>query len=193
MAAASSAVMIVLPGDRVEADTITVLAGSHEETPIKVGRGLEVRNASVRVTTAGKLNFRAPNTFWVESSGKRYNRPRQGDNVVAVVEDRAGDYYTVNINSGNHCILNRIAFDGATKRNKPELKRGDLVYGRVIAANGDADVEISCTSTSGPKKDWSTGETIYGPLMNGLLISVSIGHARSLLRPDCAVLHALGR
>jgi hypothetical protein len=129
---------------------------------------------------------------YVECSRRRYY-PRQGDQVVGIIEERGGDFYTVNIFSGRHCLLNRLAFEGATKRNRPELKRGDLVYARVILADVQRDTELSCVNTNGVKKDWSSGETIYGPLPQGLLINVATGFAKRLLRPDCVVLNCLSK
>ena len=39
---------------------------------------------------------------------------------------RMGEYYKVDIRSGSLALVNRLAFDGATKRNKPELQRGPI-------------------------------------------------------------------
>lgn len=52
------------------------------------------------------------------------------------------------------------SYAGATKRNKPELKRGDSIYARVTMAHRDLDTELVCTVASGPKRDWSTGENV---------------------------------
>jgi exosome complex component RRP40 len=82
--------------------------------------------------------------------------------VVGVVEDKGGDFYKVNIFAGAPALLDRLAFDGATKRNKPELRRGDIVYARVTMADRDLDTELSCMVSSGPKKDWSSGECVSG-------------------------------
>ena len=38
---------------------------------------------------------------------------------------------------------------GATRRNRPSLAPGDLVYARVTAASRDADPEITCTDAAG--------------------------------------------
>lgn len=89
---------------------------------------------------------------------------KYGDQVVGIIEERGGDYYMVNIFSGTHCVLNRLSFEGATKRNKPELRRGDLVYARVISTLEGGDIEISCLHPGSIKKDWTTGETVQAPL-----------------------------
>jgi exosome complex component RRP40 len=70
------------------------------------------------------------------------------------------DYYRVNIFSGSIAILNRLAFEGATKRNKPELKVGDVIYCRVSLAHRDLDTELTCISSTSNKKSWSSGESV---------------------------------
>lgn len=153
----SKETVVVAPGDVLSTGKINLQGGDR----VKIGNGLQVVNDTAIVTMPGVLQFRKPANFWVETSRKKYY-PKVGDQVVGIVEDRGGDFYTVNIFSGTPCILNRLAFDGATKRNKPELKRGDAIYARVISAGGlEGDVELSCASaTTTTKKDWSSGETV---------------------------------
>ena len=110
-----------------------------------------------------------------------------------------------------------MGFEGATKRNKPELKIGDVVYCRVSLAHKDLETELTCISASGSKKGWSSGEAvcltmfvlfllskneyifiylarqIYGQLSEGLLVHVSTGFAKHMLRPDSVLLNVLGR
>ena len=40
------------------------------------------------------------------------------------------------------------------------MKRGDIIYARIIVADKLLDVELTCTVSSGIKKDWSTGESV---------------------------------
>ena len=143
----------VVPGE-----VVTDLVSSGQKS-IRIGNGLEHENGDVYTTTAGTLKYRAPGNYWIETNRKRYY-PKVEDQVVGIIDQVLGDFYTVNIFSGFNCILNRQAFEGATKRNKPELKRGDVVYARVIKSGIDCDVELSCVTTTGAKKEWSTGETV---------------------------------
>lgn len=143
----------VLPGDDVT-DNVTGLT-----TTLKIGPGLVQKENKVLSNAVGTLRYQAPTKYFVESSRKRYF-PCVGDQVVGIIEDRGGDYYSVNIFSGSNCILSRLAFEGATKRNKPELNKGDVIYARIISTSSYTDTELSCTVTSGAKKEWSTGETV---------------------------------
>lgn len=43
---------------------------------------------------------------------------------------------------GALALLPRLAFDGATKRNLPELRRGDVVFCKVTSAFKDCDTEV---------------------------------------------------
>lgn len=45
--------------------------------------------------------------------------------------------------------LDALGFEGVTKRSRPNLVPGDLVYARVKAAARDADPEIICTDATG--------------------------------------------
>lgn len=143
--------------------------------------------------TSGILKYKAPNVYWIESNMKYYN-PIEGDQVVGIIEEKGSDYYRINIShSCSSALLSKLAFEGATKRNKPELKRGDVVYARVLQANKDYDNVVTCIPSSGTKKEWSTGETIYGELQGGTLVQLSINKARRLLLPSNAILKQLGK
>ena len=47
-------------------------------------------------------------------------------------------------------------------------------------------------AAGGAKRDWLTGESVFGRLAGGHVVSVSLGHARRLLDAQCAVLAAAG-
>lgn len=191
---------VVLPGEYI---TVPSSSGGCKTT---IGVGLyedQKKNGNVDTVvshTTGILKKSSntktgSETFWVDTNRSRYYA-KLGDQVVGVIEEKGGDFFVVNIFSGFHCILSRLAFEGATKRNKPELNKGDLVYARVSAATDETntrDTELTCLSSDGSKKEWTTGETIYGELPQGLLIRVSILKAKNMLKPDCAILNALGR
>ena len=100
----------------------------------------------------------------------------------------------MNILSGNSAYLSRLGFEGATKRNKPELKPGEVIYCRVQMASKGLDTELTCIATGGiSKKEWSTGESVYGALNGGQLIKLSTGFCRSLLQPNSFILSAIAK
>ena len=75
--------------------------------------------------------------------------PCVGDNVIGMVIERHSDNLVVDIGGPFHAVLNSLAFEGATRRNRPKLIEGDLVYARVTLAHRDVDTELSCTEVSG--------------------------------------------
>lgn len=185
---------IVLPGDNVT-DRIPLSS--------KIGTGLryDATSKQVYATLAGMLSIQNKNTFFIQSNLSRY-RPHLEDRVVGIVEDRlgqdgnGGDYYRVNIGASHLAILSNLAFEGATKRNKPHLQVGQVVYARVSSLNeGLLEPSLSCLlgphDAGMPRKDWMTSEGCYGELKGGNLIKISTGLARQLLKPGNVVLEEL--
>ena len=178
---------VVLPGDDV-----TCLV-SFAPSPLRLGAGLHVRDAGIFATRAGVLQHLEPNRFFVWSSARRFS-PAVGDTVVGVVRDRLADAYRVRLHGTSLALLPVLAFDGATRRNKPSLAIGALVFARIVACSKHMEPELSCTAPAGtPKKDWMTGAAVFGELAAGRLAHVPLGLARRLLDPSCALLATLGR
>ena len=69
-------------------------------------------------------------------------------------------------------MLNQLEFNGATKRNKPNLQPGDAVLCTITESNKHMPAKMTCISSN--DKDWATGETKLGllkPHGNLLLIN----------------------
>ena len=82
--------------------------------------------------------------------------------------ERHAEEYRVNIRACTTAILPSLAFDGASKRNKPDLKVGDVIYARVVLARRDVEPRLTCCAREGQRKrDWVTGESVYGQLKTG--------------------------
>ena len=104
------------------------------------------------------------------------------------------DAYRVNIFGTGLATLPSLAFEGATKRNKPHLRRGALVYCRVVEVSGVQDPVLSCIPRDSiGRKDWMTGECTFGELKEGLMVRCGTAHCAALLAPDCQVLLHLAR
>jgi exosome complex component RRP40 len=100
----------------------------------------------------------------------------------------------VNVMSGKTSLLGTLAFDGASKRNRPKLQNGDIVYCRVREAHPHMEMQLTCeTPASQTKKDWSSGEALYSELTDGMVLQISTTHARNLLHPKNLLLTELGR
>ena len=74
--------------------------------------------------------------------------------------------------------LPQLAFEGATKKTRPQLSAGSLVYARVSLANKHMDPELECMHPGTGKADG------LGELKGGMVFDVSLGLARRLMMPD---------
>lgn len=57
--------------------------------------------------------------------------PEKNHFVIGVVKNKVGDNFIVDINAPVDATLGGLEFDGATKRNKPNLAAGDLIFTRI--------------------------------------------------------------
>jgi exosome complex component RRP40 len=198
---------VVLPGDNVtEHITFASSTSSSKESSIpKLGTGLRFDHSTRQVyaTTAGRFEKKNNNVYFIRQNLHRY-RPALEDRVLGIVEERAGqdgnggDYFRININAAHPAILSNLSFEGATKRNRPALQTGQLVYARVSDLNhGLLEVSLSCIlgphDAGVPRKDWMTNEGCYGELRGGTVCRISTGLARELLQPQCLVLNELAQ
>ncbi|KAK7946600.1 exosome complex component RRP40 [Apiospora aurea] len=163
----------VLPGDEID----PALIPSHPKHPLRLGPGLRhVPPSDLFPTTAGQLvTDRRKNLIWVESNGGRYI-PAVGDLVIGTIHHSAADFFYVTLSDyTSNATLPQLAFEMASKKNRPQLHSGDLVYARVSLANRHMDPELECVSPSTGKAEG------LGPLSEGMLYSISLGMARRLL------------
>eukprot|EP00232_Nephroselmis_pyriformis_P026659 CAMPEP_0182857518 /NCGR_PEP_ID=MMETSP0034_2-20130328/3095_1 /TAXON_ID=156128 /ORGANISM="Nephroselmis pyriformis, Strain CCMP717" /LENGTH=243 /DNA_ID=CAMNT_0024988759 /DNA_START=103 /DNA_END=831 /DNA_ORIENTATION=- len=163
---------------------------------IRIGGGLQQVGESVAATRAGRLSHTqvavgrpgAPKVdkFWVQGTQKRYI-PAVEDMVIGTVLNKHAENIEVDIGAPFQAQLPALAFEGATKRNRPNLQVGQAVLGRVTAAHKDLEPAIACVDAHGK----SSG---FGPLEGGYVFECTTGLARSLLaRPPCTVLTALNK
>lgn len=104
--------------------------------------------------------------------------PSQGDLVIGQVHHGAADFYYVQLTPHtSNALLPVLAFEMATKKTRPQLANGQLVYARVSLANKHMDAELECVNPATGKADG------LGPLAGGMLFTVSLGFARRLLMP----------
>jgi exosome complex component RRP40 len=73
------------------------------------------------------------------------------------------------IDGSQPAVLDSVEFNGATKRNRPNLKVGDLIYAKVASVNKFTAPVLTCKSKT-CKKDWTSGESTFGELKHGLSI-----------------------
>ncbi|NXT75310.1 EXOS3 protein, partial [Zapornia atra] len=113
--------------------------------------------------------------------------PVKGDRVIGIVTVKAGDVFKVDVGGSEQASLSYLAFEGATKRNRPNVQVGDLIYGQFLVANKDMEPEMVCIDSNGR----SNGMGIIG--QDGFLIKVSLGLIRKLLAPKCEIIQDLSQ
>jgi exosome complex component RRP40 len=102
--------------------------------------------------------------------------PTTNDLVIATITRSLGEYYNVQITPhAPPAILPQLAFEGATKKTRPQLHSGDVVYCRIASATKHADVELECFNSNTGKAEG------LGPLKAGMLFDVSCQFARRLM------------
>ncbi|KAI0019674.1 hypothetical protein F4780DRAFT_771090 [Xylariomycetidae sp. FL0641] len=165
--------VFVLPGEQIDSSLIP----THPKRPLKLGPGLRhIPPSELIPTVAGQLvTDHRKNSIWIEYNGGRYI-PTTGDLVIGVVQRSAADYYYVQLSDyTSNAALPQLAFEMATKKTRPQLNSGALVYARVCLANRHMDPELECVSPTTGKAEG------LGPLNGGMLYDISLGMARRLL------------
>ncbi|KAK3365185.1 hypothetical protein B0T24DRAFT_652299 [Lasiosphaeria ovina] len=165
--------LYVLPGDAIDEP----LVPRHKKQPLRLGPGLRhIPPSAIVPTVAGQLVVEPrKNSMWMEYNGGRYV-PAQNDLVIGQVQRSAAELYLVNLAAHTaSATLPQLAFEGATKKTRPQLAQGALVYARVVLANRHMDAELECVSAATGKAEG------LGPLTGGMAFDVSLGLARRLL------------
>ncbi|KAI6182658.1 Ribosomal RNA-processing protein 40 [Aphelenchoides bicaudatus] len=172
---------LLLPGDEVPAKWL--------ETKKKlkvVGPGLKVHTGQTLIATVAGILNETETKIWVESAETRYI-PRSGDFVLGTVTSQGADYYRVDVGGPQQAMLGVLNFEGATKRNKPNIKPGDLVYGQILLASKNMEPEMTCVDNDGRAQGMGYIKA-KGPVMQ-----MPLNFARRLLRPDNKLISELGK
>jgi exosome complex component RRP40 len=159
---------LVLPGDEIDAPMCPMGAGIWQQE----GRFIAIQYGFLQTEPVAAI---------IHPTQKRYI-PVEQDTVLGIVTERYAENYKLDINSYQDAYLPSLAFENVTKRNKPNLALGALVYARVHVAHVDMETELSCV-----------GEKVegLGELSGGMMISCSRYLVAQLLNPG-HVLRALG-
>ena len=172
---------LVLPGDQIPESLLPPMKPS----ALKLSPGLLPSRSSptgITPTVAGTAAFtsrRALLTLAPLPSGGRYV-PHLSDLVIAQVHHSGTDFYHCNLAPHTpFALLPHLAFEGATRRTRPQLAPNALVYARITKVAG-GEVEIQCVNPATGKRDG------LGPLEGGCVFDVSLGFARRLMLPEPA-------
>uniref|UniRef100_G1LEE8 Exosome component 3 n=1 Tax=Ailuropoda melanoleuca TaxID=9646 RepID=G1LEE8_AILME len=102
-------------------------AGTRSRGRVVCGPGLRRCGDRLLVTKCGRLRHKEPGgssgggVYWVDSQQKRYV-PVKGDHVIGIVTAKSGDIFKVDVGGSEPASLSYLAFEGATKRNRPNVQ-----------------------------------------------------------------------
>jgi len=171
---------VVVPGDIVEG-----ILEIDDKSRIVLGPGLRRYAEQVIVCRSGVLK-KSNRTYYVDSHQKRYI-PAKGELVVGVLTSKAGDFYKVDIGSSEQGSLHYLGFEGATKKNRPNINVGDTIYATLLSASKDMEPELVCIDGTGKKGKLG----VLDP--EGFLFTCSLNLVRKILNPKCHLLKDLGK
>lgn len=164
---------ILLPGEAVPADSLP----KSKKGTLTLGPGLRhIPPTSITATTLGSVAVdNKKSAVWLESTNGRY-QPSTGDLVIAQVHHGSTDTYHCALTPQTpYALLGQLAFEGASKKSRPQLSPGDLVYGRVSRAVKGEDVEIEGYNSATGKSEG------MGQLKGGMVFEISPAFARRLM------------
>lgn len=113
--------------------------------------------------------------------------PSRGENVVGIVTQKSGDIYKVDVGASEQATLSYLAFEGATKKNRPDLQVGDVVYAKMLVASKDMEPELVCVDSQGKENELGVLSS------DGMVFTCSLSLVRKLLNPECPLFRILGR
>lgn len=190
-----SSASVVLPGDQISPNA---LPSATAKTPLRLGTGLRLLHQTQNTTTSKSSSASPSHTIEATQAGllsidhnrksvsiqpfpnRRYI-PTVNDLIIAQVQRSSLDFF--------HCIvtphaplavLGQLAFEGASKKTRPNLKQGDLVYARVLSVGIGAgtEVELTCVNPATGKSEPGG----LGLLSGGMVFDVSTGLAARLMK-----------
>ncbi|CAK3773066.1 related to involved in ribosomal RNA processing, component of the exosome complex responsible for 3` end [Lecanosticta acicola] len=167
------AAAILLPGEQIPSDELP----RSKKGTLTLGPGLRhIPPSDILCTTAGSLHVdRKKSALWLEHENGRY-LPSVGDLVIAQVHHSSTETFSCALTPHtSFALLGQLSFEGANKKNRPQLRPGDLVYARVAKTDKFEDVEIECVNSQTGKAEG------MGPLNGGMLFEVSPLFARRLM------------
>lgn len=170
-----SDITIITPGDKLPIEDITTV-----KTTIGPGIYKKPKTQQLIPSTAGifhNISNSSKNSqlIYIESNSKRYI-PHNNDLVIGLIVGTIGENYKVLLQSNSiPVLLGFYSFVNASKKNRPVLKNGDLVYGRIINDTIEIDNEMVCMDASGKESGFGLLDDL------GFVFDIMMNFARELL------------
>jgi exosome complex component RRP40 len=172
---------IVLPGEVAKDSTLEKASNKNK---VLLGPGLKRDADNIYICRAGVFKKKY-HKLWVDGLQKHYI-PARDETVVGVVTKKTGDYFRVDIGASEQATIYFLAFEGATKKIRPMLNIGDVIFAKLLMACPDMEPELVCVNSVGSKEK-------LGILPeDGFLFTCSLHLVRKILSPHCKLLKILG-
>ncbi|KAG2418728.1 hypothetical protein HFD88_001829 [Aspergillus terreus] len=185
-----SSPLILLPGDHVPSE---YLPSSNSSAPLRLGPGLRLLSQPPSSTSKSSDHVLAATQPGILTTDPKRNAvsllptpnrryvPTANDLVIAQIHHSSPDYFHCMITpQAPQVLLGQLAFEGATKKTRPMLRQGDLVYARVFSTGlgAGAEVELTCVNPATGRAEPGG----LGPLTGGMVFDISTGMAARLMR-----------
>ncbi|KAE9548547.1 hypothetical protein FO519_008240 [Halicephalobus sp. NKZ332] len=171
----------VLPGDRIVPENQLASDKKHKIC----GRGIAITNNQSVASVSGFVHENKEK-IWVNSHYRRYF-PQHGDKVIGIITQKTGDTWKVDIGGIEKAEIDFMSFENATKKNRPDLKPGDMIYGMVNVINKHLEPTMTCIDNTG--RAHGMGHLAK----SGLVFTVPCSYCRRLLIHGCEILTILGK
>ena len=93
----------------------------------------------------------------------------------------------MDIGASEQASLSYLGFEGASKRNRPDVQVGDVIFGKLLIASKDMEPELVCVDSHGKKGKLG----VLNP--DGMLFSCSLSLIRKILNPGCPLFKLLAK
>lgn len=187
----------VLPGHDVskmiqeQLELVQNKKNSEDPWCVRLGNGLVQMGDNIVAVNAGILTFAKPARFWVEAFQQRYIA-QPNNLVIGIITGRVSDGYRVDICSNQTATLAQSGFEGVTRKNKPTLAIGDLIFARISVASKDLEPELVCFSADVDAADAAVGFGEIKTNPTAMLFECSASFTRQLQQAECPLLQAIG-
>nr|CAH8870180.1 unnamed protein product [Trichobilharzia regenti] len=71
------------------------------------------------------------------------------DKVIGIVIRRAGGNFVIDIGCATPATIKYQSFEGSSKKNRPDIHAGDVIFAMIKRADRDLEVELSCVDEAG--------------------------------------------
>lgn len=163
----------VLPGDPIALSTLPSPLDS--SCSITLGPGLHYDKDTNAFTSNACGYVREPTSlaYFVDGHRSAAASLSTGDLVLGIVVRRQLESLLVDIGFNELASLSLYNFEGSTKRTKPNVDRGDIIYGR-LKIDGECQPQITCVNEDGKADGMGVLDE------NGYLFSIPINVANDL-------------